>query len=252
MKRNHAIFTLIELLVVIAIIALLASMLLPALSAARKTARTISCINKLKQFGSVSNMYASDNQDVPVRSCWYDPATGTASTNQKHNALTKVAPYFNYTPPETDGSVPDPTAPRPMFWCDEYMAYYADRSFANMTVCGYAGLTSSINLSNVFSGYNDSNNNFKPLKTWTIQYPTWTVYWGCAKPSNDTSTTFYSATFYQPWTVSNRAPSTCHGGASLLMFDGHAEKIPLGSIDVKSYNGSTTIGAGGYNGTGQY
>ena len=47
-ERKHR-FTLIELLVVIAIIAILAALLLPALNAARATARTSACMNNLKQ-----------------------------------------------------------------------------------------------------------------------------------------------------------------------------------------------------------
>jgi len=65
MKKNRN-FTLIELFIAIAVIAILIGMLLPALKAARDKARSITCLNNLKTYGTNFMMYINDYNLAPA------------------------------------------------------------------------------------------------------------------------------------------------------------------------------------------
>jgi len=69
-KRNNA-FTLVELLVVIAIVSILASLLIPAVQAARESARVAQCMNNQRQHGIAALNYESINGELPGTKTWH-------------------------------------------------------------------------------------------------------------------------------------------------------------------------------------
>ena len=109
---TSAAFTLIELLVIIAIVMVLAAILLPALGAARSSARRLVCQTHLREYGLGFSYYITENDDTfpaadygPHRNCLRQP-----TWFQLVGEYLAVGELYGETAPDLPPSKADATA----------------------------------------------------------------------------------------------------------------------------------------------
>jgi len=116
-RRRATGFTLVELLVVIAIIGVLVALLLPAVQAARESARRTSCVNQMKQLGLAAQNIHDSRQALP-------PLCASSATARLANCDPYSGPY-GYTV---------------FHWLLPFFEQQALSDACNPDVGGYAGL----------------------------------------------------------------------------------------------------------------
>ncbi len=101
--RSRLGFTLVELLIVIAIIGILVALLLPAVQAARESARRMACSNNLKQLGLACHNYVDVFKSMPLNygqvnggtSIWHEPAN---ATTRQTSWIMQCLPFIENNP----------------------------------------------------------------------------------------------------------------------------------------------------------
>ena len=132
MRKNSA-FTLVELLVVIAIIGLLVALLLPAVQAARESARRTQCTNNLKQVGLALQTFHDSKGRFPIGRessfqlgvAWSFRLLPFMEMNNVHDSLVPDEPVFSTL------NANAMRTPADVYFCPSRRQPAADRDFDN-------------------------------------------------------------------------------------------------------------------------
>jgi len=206
MKKD---FTLIELLVVIAIIAILAALLLPSLSKAKESAKSIACLSNLRQQGTAVGSYEADyNGWLPVKQ-YKD--IGFIASNWKN----QLAPYLGFKNVSLSGTFTGMNKGvfKCPLWNHDIVAETANAY--NIYLEGGYGWSQ-------YLGGSDDNANWLRRNVGRLTALSETIV--IADSLSDSSTYYYYLTLQKPsWSPVNAIGSRHSNGANVLWLDLHVK-----------------------------
>ncbi len=243
--RRRAGFTLIELLVVISIIALLISILLPALSGARKSGRAIKCQSHLHTLGQAMQMYADFYEDViPLsESPQVEGSMQWASAllpSLGHGNMNQAGPFVNSSPGFNQRSFIEVLRRQEPFQCPEFPnpdqpLDYVVNGFEQPYTLGENPGPAGSGPQPQGPSFSANRRQFANLTK--IDQPTGRIIYVVEGHANLPTTTMWLHDLFSPrqlpfGSLPRIASDMRHpGGINALFFDTHVERMALGKID---------------------